>query len=258
VMAAEIGGANGVDPLGWAAQLGLALLDADGMGRAFPELQMISMNVAGIPPGVVTFADALGNTCALSPVDASWSERWTRALCVASGSSAVMADYVMAPDQARGAVVAHSVSRVLELGIRARRAPDPISEMVVALGAVNVVSGKVADIDKTTRDGFVLATIAIAGLGEHAHREVAITVRNECLVVREGTTMIATVPDLIGLFDSATGDAVPIESLRFGHRVTVLAWPCDPLWRTDAGLDIAGPRAFGLDIDYQVLEAPNA
>jgi hypothetical protein len=37
--------------------------------------------------------------------------------------------------------------------------------------------------------------------------------------------------------------------------VSVLAFPCDPIWRTDAGLALAGPRAFGYDIDYVSVEA---
>jgi DUF917 family protein len=255
VMAAEIGGANGVAPLGWAAELGLPLLDADGMGRAFPELQMISMNVAGVPPGVVTVADALGNSGSLSPADPDWAERWTRALCVASGSSAIMADYVMTPAQARGAVIEGSVTRAIEVGARVRAAADPIGELIDALDAVRVISGKVADIDKTTKDGFVIGTILIAGLGKDAGREVIITVQNECLAVHEASSAIATVPDLIGLFDSARGNAVPIEAVRFGHRVAVLAWPCDPSWRSDRGLSIAGPQAFGLDLPYKPLRA---
>lgn len=254
IMAAEIGGANGVDPLRWAAELGVPLLDADGMGRAFPELPMISMNVAGIAPGVVTIADALGNTGTVAPIDADWAERWTRALCVASGSTAVMADYVMTAREARGAVIERSVSRAVELGARVRRAEDPVAELIDALDAALVVAGKVADIERMTVDGFVRGTMVVHGLGPDAGRQVTVTVQNECLAVQEGAAVIATVPDLIGIFDAATAEPVPVESIRFGQRVTVLAWPCDPLWRTDRGLEIAGPAAFGLNVDYRPVQ----
>src|SRR6266699_7279159 len=36
LMSAEIGGANGLLPISWAARMGLPVVDADGMGRAFP------------------------------------------------------------------------------------------------------------------------------------------------------------------------------------------------------------------------------
>lgn len=255
IMASEIGGANGVDPVRWAAELGVPLLDADGMGRAFPELPMVSMNVAMVPPGAVVIADALGNVGVLETIDPAWAERWTRALCVASGSSAVMADYVMTAGQARGAVIEGTVSGALELGRRVRHADDPVVELVDVLGALRVITGKVSDIERTTLDGFVRGTITVAGFGPDTGREATITVQNECLAVRDGAIVVATVPDLIGLFDTTHGDPVPIESVMFGQRVAVLAWPCDPLWRSERGLEIAGPAAFGLDSEYQPLAA---
>jgi DUF917 family protein len=36
LMAGEIGGGNGLVPVTWAARMGLPVVDADGMGRAFP------------------------------------------------------------------------------------------------------------------------------------------------------------------------------------------------------------------------------
>ena len=47
-MAAEIGAGNGVLPVTWAARLGLPVVDADGMGRSFPEVPQVTMNLAGI------------------------------------------------------------------------------------------------------------------------------------------------------------------------------------------------------------------
>jgi DUF917 family protein len=32
---------------------------------------------------------------------------------------------------------------------------------------------------------------------------------------------------------------------------------CDPVWRTEAGLAAAGPRAFGYDFDYVPVEELN-
>jgi hypothetical protein len=165
-----------------------------------------------------------------------------------------MADYVMTAGEARGAVIEQSVSRAVGLGARARRADDPVAELIDALNAAPVITGKVADIERTTSDGFDRGTIVILGLGPDAGREVVITVQNECLAVVDGPTVIATVPDLIGVFDTVHGEPVPIESLRFGQRVVVLAWPCDPLWRSERGLEIAGPAAFGLDFDYRPVQ----
>ena len=40
VMSAEIGGMNALEPLVVSARTGLPVVDCDGMGRAFPELQV--------------------------------------------------------------------------------------------------------------------------------------------------------------------------------------------------------------------------
>ena len=61
-------------------------------------------------------------------------------------------------------------------------------------------------------------------------------------------------PDLIVLLDEATGTAVPTERVRFGQRLAAIGMPCAPVWRTPAGLAVAGPTAFGFPHVYQPLE----
>jgi DUF917 family protein len=36
--------------------------------------------------------------------------------------------------------------------------------------------------------------------------------------------------------------------------VTAIAFACDPVWRTERGIAVAGPRAFGYDFDYLPVE----
>jgi hypothetical protein len=62
------------------------------------------------------------------------------------------------------------------------------------------------------------------------------------------------VPDIITVIDTESGYAIQTELVRYGQRVSVIAFPCDPIWRTPAGLELAGPRAFGYDIDYVPVE----
>jgi DUF917 family protein len=62
------------------------------------------------------------------------------------------------------------------------------------------------------------------------------------------------VPDLITVLDSETAEAVATEQIRYGQRVTVIAFPCDPVWRTERGIAATGPRAFGYDFDYRPVE----
>ncbi|MGH3977858.1 MAG: DUF917 domain-containing protein, partial [Pseudonocardiaceae bacterium] len=44
----EAGGSNSTVPFRVAAQLGIPVVDADGMGRAFPEIQMVTATLYGV------------------------------------------------------------------------------------------------------------------------------------------------------------------------------------------------------------------
>lgn len=253
VMAAEIGGANGIAAVTWAAQLGLPLIDADGMGRAFPELQMISMNVAGLACSRVFLVDALGNRATLRPTSSDWAERWGRALCVASGSSAVLCDYVISPADHQ-AVIHGTVSQARRIGRTIRAAAEPLPALARTVGAHVLISGMIEDIARDTHEGFVRGTVTIGGRGSDHGREVLIAVQNENLLATENGQVLAGVPDLITVCDTATAIPVSTEALTYGQRVSVLAWPCDPLWRTAAGLAVAGPAAFGYSHAYTPVE----
>ncbi len=78
--------------------------------------------------------------------------------------------------------------------------------------------------------------------------------QNENLVALERGRVLACVPDLITVLDSETADAIATERIRYGQRVTVIAFPCAPVWRTEKGIAATGPRAFGYDFDYLPVE----
>lgn len=62
--------------------------------------------------------------------------------------------------------------------------------------------------------------------------------------------MLATVPDLIVVLDASSGEAIGIQEYRYGVKVIILMMAPHPVWTSKRGLEIAGPRAFGLDYDY--------
>src|SRR5215831_1024255 len=60
VMPLEIGGGNGIQPLMAAAHLALPVVDADTMGRAYPEAQMTSVAVGNLRPYPCVLYDPRG------------------------------------------------------------------------------------------------------------------------------------------------------------------------------------------------------
>ena len=254
VMSSEIGGSNGLLPVAWAAQLGLPLVDADSMGRAFPEVQMVSQHVAGRPLELIAMTDPEGTVLTLVPATPEWGERVARAAAMAFGGTATLADYVMPVADARGAVVVGSVSRALAIGRAVAAAEEPVAGLLACIDGVLLVEGKVLDVDRRTTGGFARGSVLVEGSGAFRGRIVRLEVQNENLVALEDGVVRASVPDLITVVDSASAEAVATELVRYGQRVSVVAFPCDPIWRTPRGLEIAGPRAFGYDFDYRPIE----
>ena len=61
IVCSEVGGVNSIEPLIAGAEMGIPIVDADGMGRAFPELQMFLPFVYGSPPYPAAIGDEKGN-----------------------------------------------------------------------------------------------------------------------------------------------------------------------------------------------------
>jgi uncharacterized protein len=255
VMAAEIGGGNGLLPITWAARLGLPLVDADGMGRAFPEVPQVTMHLAGIPASPAVMTDERGNLAMFRTISGPWMERLERAAAVEFGGTASATEFSLTAAQARQATVRNSVSLAIRIGEAiGSTAGSPVAALITELGAFSLINGKISDVERQTIKGFARGSVRIEGLGEDAGRVIRLELQNENLVALEHDRLLACVPDLITVLDSETADAITTERIKYGQRVTVIAFACDPVWRTERGIAVTGPRAFGYDLDYQPVE----
>ena len=129
-MAAEIGGANGMQPINWAAHIGLPVVDADGMGRAFPEIPQVTMEIAGIsavPVGADRRARQPPQHHA-PPTAPGWSG--SRAPCRSSSAGgASSTEYSMTAAEARTATVRGSVSLAIRIGEAMAAADEPVDAL---------------------------------------------------------------------------------------------------------------------------------
>lgn len=254
LMAGEIGGANGMQPINWAAHIGLPVVDADGMGRAFPEIPQVTMEIAGISASPAVLADERGNRLAITAADGAWMERIERTLSVEFGGRASGTEYSLTAAEARTATVRDSVTLAIRIGEAMVAADEPLDALRATVGARVLVTGKLTDVERRVTGGFVRGRVEVGGLGEHRGRAVVLEIQNENLVALDGDRVLASVPDIITVLDSETAEAIHTERLRYGQRVAVVAFPCDPIWRSPRGLALAGPRSFGYDFDYVPIE----
>ena len=257
-MSAEAGGMNSQAPFEVAAELGIPCVDADLMGRAFPEIQMVTPTLYGISATPFAIADEKGNSGILDTINNRWTETFARTMTIEMGCSSFIALFVMTGKQAKEAVVAGTISYTETIGRAIREShaahTDPIETVRRVTNGHVLWRGKIADLERRTETGFARGTATIAGLGEYEGRTLKIDFQNEFLIARENDRVLASTPDLVTILDGETGHAITTESLRYGYRVAVLGLPCDPRWRTADGIKLAGPRYFGYDIDYVPVE----
>jgi DUF917 family protein len=251
----EIGGSNSVEVLIAAAKAGLPVVDADGMGRAFPEFQMKTFFVYGVPCCPMSICDEKGNTVIIpETISPLWAERLARAVTIQMGCVACYAVTPMTATQVQTTAVLHTLSLARDLGdavkLARRRSEEPIGAILDTCPGKVLFSGKIVDLERRTTAGFARGAVGIEGLGGYRGERMTIEFQNENLIARRDEQVVCTVPDLICVVDSDTGEPITTELLRYGFQVTVLGFPAPRLWTTPEGLDAAGPRAFGYPLDY--------
>jgi uncharacterized protein len=156
----EIGGGNALQPLMAGIHLGLPVVDADTMGRAYPEAQMTTFAVGDLMPHPLTSIDPRGNEVIVSrAADWRWMERVSRKICMELGSIAATCKAPRQGAEVKQWAVRSSVSRSIRLGaavIEANRLhSDPIAAILEAEAGKMLFSGKVVEVKRRTTEGYL-------------------------------------------------------------------------------------------------------
>lgn len=265
IISAEIGGLNSVMPVAYAAMRGLPLVDADGMGRAFPSLNMTTFNVYGVSCTPMSMADEHGNVAFFETRDAKTAEDFARPLVAAMGACASMSCYPMTGAEAKRGALPDTMSAAIAIGAAIRKGDrniPPVDRLVAALRALpyygrayRIFDGKIVDLSRDTTRGWVFGRCSIQSLEGSSCAEIGF--QNENIAVRVDGELKCVVPDLVCIVDRETAQPIPTESLRYGQRVTVIGCSASPRLRTAEALACMGPTAFGETVEFTEIEKLN-
>lgn len=280
-MPIECGGINSMIPLIVAAETGLPVVDADGMGRAFPELSMETFAVYGVHGSPLALAGERGETVVIDTGDDDRQMEWlARGITIRLGGVGHIAEYAMSGADVKRTAVPRTLSMALALGRAIREAREehrsPFEAIAQTLSTTlysevrELFAGKVTDVERRTTEGFAKgrATISAlegAGSGSAAPASqggsastLEIRFQNENLTAHRDGELVAIVPDLICVTDIESGEPITTEGLRYGQRVRVLGISTPAMMRTPAALAAFGPRAFGLSEEFVPVESAQA
>ncbi|RNB81210.1 DUF917 domain-containing protein [Brevibacillus fluminis] len=257
IVPSEVGGVNSIVPLMLGAMTGIPVVDIDGMGRAFPEAQMVTFHLAGLQSAPMSMADEKGNTLIINGSDSIWNERISRAALIAMGGSVMFCDFLMQGRDLKAAGIHHTLTLAEKIGETVHglrhRNENPIAAMVDVLGGKMLFEGKINNLLRRTSGGFTRGEVYFDGINLYQGKQAKIAFQNEFLLAEVDGQVAVTTPDLIAILDLETGFPITTEALRYGNRVAIIAMPCDAKWRTEKGIQTAGPRYFGYGIDYTPL-----
>ncbi len=265
-MPIEAGGVNSMIPLVVALRLGIPVVDADGMGRAFPELFHETFHIYGVSGTPMVITNEHGDQSVIETHDNYMAEWLARGITIRMGGVSYIAEYPMDGATAKRASISGTISVCLLIGRAIRFSREhqlnPFSHLINTLSQTTyspariIFTGKISGVLRRTTDGFAKGRVNIEELEVPVEnrRVLEIEFQNENLIARTESGTLAVVPDLICILDSETAEPITTEDLRYGQRVRVMAVSVPAIMRTKAALAVWGPRQFGFNIDYVSMD----
>src|SRR6202035_5037856 len=221
VMSLEIGGNNSIQPLMAAAHLALPVVDADTMGRAYPEAQMTSVAVGDLRPYPCVLYDPRGIEAVVTNVPSwKWMERVSRRICVELGSIASTCKAPRTGREVKDWGIHFTATKAIGIGRRVRQAQrqheDPVGAILDEGHGKLIFRGKVIDVARRTTEGFLRGRAVIEGLDEDRGSRLDIAFQNEWVVAWRDEAAVAMSPELICVLDTVSGEAFGTENIGDG------------------------------------------
>ena len=152
VTAVEVGGSNSMVPMVSAVQLGVPMVDADSMGRAFPETQMTSYHLYGLVASPFAVMDERGNKCMIESPDTFWGEKIARTVTSLMGARSIVATFGMDGKTAKAACIGGTITlseKIGELLNKSHSEENKLESLLTLVNGFVLFKGKIVDVNKT-------------------------------------------------------------------------------------------------------------
>ncbi|KAL4898675.1 hypothetical protein BDV59DRAFT_190331 [Aspergillus ambiguus] len=253
----EIGGGNGMSAFPSGVAYDVPVIDGDLMGRAYPTMEHSN-----------GFKEAESNRRV---------ETMLRTQCVDLGLKIGVSSAPLTGKTVKKYVVPNTISQSWYIGRAVHHARRSKINMIKAIFDTSpgklLYTGKIIDVKRDVSRGYTMGYCLLAplspdeietGFSDVANetRPLIIPFQNEFLYAAytdlsapddmSKQQVVCTVPDLISILGQ-DGEAIGSQELRYGLKVDVIAMAAHPLWTTEAGLKVGGPRGFGLNMEWTKL-----
>ena len=248
---------SAIVPVVAASQLGVPLIDADGMGRTFALIHHTAMHLAGVPVSPVVAHGPTGESVLVQTPDGPRADRLLRGSVDALGGWAALAAYPTTAGVLRRAALPGTVSRLINVGrvlLQYAESDQLLVRLAAVVGARRIGRGRIVELEHLSRptDWTIPAhpsSLVIEEVGG-LQRQLRIELRSELVAVFADGELVAAAPDLLCLFDATRGVLATLDSLEPGDLVDVLATPADAVWYSPEGMAMVGLAANGIPLPH--------
>ena len=240
VIPVELGGFNTLAAVDVAARRGVPVVDADGAGRAVPEVHLKVYTIDDIPLAPMVVADLRAQNVVIvkETKDSKSAERIARTLATEWGHTAYTARRILTGKQVKTSPILHSLSTSIRIGMLLRKTVDPIRAVLKETGGFKLFEGKVDKIERRTEAGFTWTKTILKGIHEYEGSRFEFRAKNEVLVAYRNNKLVAIAPDIIVPVHHETGKCVTAEKIEKGEKLAILGIPTPQKWRTAKGLEL--------------------
>jgi len=259
VIPVEIGAFNSLTPMTVTMEKGVPTIDADGAGRAIPELQQTMYSIHGISVSPTALADNEDFWGVLNTSDPFKMEDLARAITSELGDQAGIALHVMKGKEMKEVVIEDTLLLSENVGKAIRESKeaqkDPVQAVIEEVDGYELFQGEVTEKTTETKKGFDFGKVTIEGTENYEGDTFVMDYKNENMIGKLNGEIVCMVPDRM-CWITTEGDPLTNVDVKEGLEVAVIGIKAPDIWRTEKGFEAFKRVLEALDYEgeYQPIE----